>query len=327
MSKKTSRRKFILTSSILPIIGGKLLAQNGEDIPTEIVEEEEENLEDLELKITSYKTSKDMPYGYIVNVKISRLIAGGNIISGIAHSRDLIYVSNLMKNYFTTQKIIETITLYEANGINTTIMRVDKRTIDVLNRYWKDFKGNIQWIAQAKPSKSNLYEDIDIAVDNNAIGVYIQGQISDELVKKGDTKLLGKLVDYIRDKGVIAGIGAHSINVVLSCEKEGIKPDFYMKTFHPLTYWSAKHPEYHDNKWDFDPERTKTVMENVKVPWIAFKVLAGGAIHPKKGFDFAFKNGADFICVGIFDFQVEEDAKIAIHMVKRYKDRMRRWYG
>jgi len=326
MAKKISRRGFIIGTSISPIIAGGLVAQNTEDFPTEVTENEE-TLEDVELNITPYKASKDMPIGKIGNVEISRLIAGGNIISGIAHSRDLIYVSQLMKNYFTLQKVMETLALYEANGINTAILRVDKRTIEIINRYWKDFKGNIQWIAQAKPSKYNLYEDIDVAVDNNAIGVYIQGQIGDEFVKKGDTKLLGRLVDYIRNKGVIAGIGAHSIDVIITCEKEGIVPDFYMKTFHPLTYWSAKHPEYHDNKWDFDPDKTKSVMKDVKVPWIAFKVLAGGAIHPKKGFDFAFKNGADFMCVGIFDFQVEEDAKIAIHMYRRNKERTRPWYG
>lgn len=326
MAKRISRRGFIIGTSVTPLVGRSLIAQNEDELLIE-TPEIEETLEDLEFNITPYKTSRDMPIGKIGNIEISRLIAGGNIISGIAHSRDLIYVSNLMKNYFTLQKVIETLKLYEANGINTAIMRVDKKTIDILTQYWKNHNGRLQWIAQVKPKRSNLYEDIDIAIDNNAVGVYIQGQVGDEFVKKGDTKLLGRLIEYIKNKGVIAGIGAHSIDVITSCEKEGISPDFYMKTFHPLSYWSAKHPEHHDNKWDFDPEKTKNVMRNVKVPWIAFKVLAGGAIHPKTGFDFAFRNGADFICVGIFDFQVEEDAKIAIHMFRRHKERNRPWYG
>ncbi|MCX8063985.1 MAG: hypothetical protein N3G21_02295 [Candidatus Hydrogenedentes bacterium] len=326
MTFKISRRSFICGISGASLIPTSLIAQNNDNFPTEIPESEE-TLEDLELKITPYKTDRDMPIGKIGNVEISRLIAGGNIISGIAHSRDLIYVSKLMRNYFTTQKIIETLKLYEANGINTAIMRVDDRTIDILTRYWRDYKGKIQWIAQAKPKRSNLYEDIDIAIDNNAVGAYIQGQVCDEFVKQKDTKLLGRLVEYIRKKGVISGIGAHSIEVIISCEKEKIYPDFYMKTFHPLTYWSAKHPEYYDNKWDFDPEKTKEVMKNIRIPWIAFKVLAGGALHPKKGFDYAFKHGADFICAGIFDFQVEEDAKIAIHTALKNKERDRTWYG
>jgi len=52
-------------------------------------------------------------------------------------------------------------------------------------------------------------------------------------------------------------------------------------------------------------------MGTVKKPWIAFKVLAAGAFLPKDGFRFAFENGADFICVGMFDFQVVEDVNVA----------------
>src|SRR5690242_17953325 len=49
-----------------------------------------------------------VPMGKIGDVKISRLICGGNLISGYAHSRDLIYVSPLLKHYFSEDKILET---------------------------------------------------------------------------------------------------------------------------------------------------------------------------------------------------------------------------
>jgi hypothetical protein len=63
----------------------------------------------------------------------------------------------------------------------------------------------------------------------------------------------------------------------------------------------------------------------VKVPWIAFKVLAAGAIPPGDGFDFAFDSGADFVCAGMFDFQVELDAELASRAVTKSKNRKRRW--
>src|SRR3974377_2342592 len=46
-----------------------------------------------------------MPMGKIGNVRISRMISGANLIGGFAHSRDLIYVSTLLKHYFTDEKV------------------------------------------------------------------------------------------------------------------------------------------------------------------------------------------------------------------------------
>jgi hypothetical protein len=57
------------------------------------------------------------------------------------------------------------------------------------------------------------------------------------------------------------------------------------------------------------------------------KVLAAGAIHPRDGFRFAFENGADFANVGMFDFQVREDAMLARDIIAdiRSKGRPRPW--
>jgi hypothetical protein len=65
-----------------------------------------------------------------------------------------------------------------------------------------------------------------------------------------------------------------------------------------------------DNYWARKPAETIAFMESLSKPWIAFKVLAAGASHPRQGFRYAFENGADFACVGMFDFQVVEDANI-----------------
>ncbi len=48
-------------------------------------------------------------------------------------------------------------------------------------------------------------------------------------------------------------------------------------------------------------------FKDIDVPLFGFKVLAGGAIQPEDGFRYAFESGSDFICVGMFDFQVVEN--------------------
>jgi hypothetical protein len=66
-------------------------------------------------------------------------------------------------------------------------------------------------------------------------------------------------------------------------------------------------------------------MQDVKVPWIAFKVLAAGAIGAEDGISYAFAAGADFVCLGMFDFQVQEDVELALKAIAKSKSRKRPW--
>lgn len=286
-----------------------------------------------------------VPAGKIKDLEISRLICGGNLISGFAHSRDLIYVSPLINNYFSDEKVIQTLQLCEHCGINTAILRVDKHTLRVLEKYRKR-GGKIQWISQAKITKDDIYSDIDASIDNGADAVYIHGGVCDKFVAGKKSELLYQAVEHIKKRGVIAGIGAHDLRVPMACEKLGLDPDFYMKTLNSGNYWTAGprliedpqwkpdpttivEPEYakstHDNIWATTPEQTIEYMKTVQKPWIGYKVLGAGAIGPKEGFKYAFANGADFICVGMFDFQIVEDANIVNAILKEDLQRERPW--
>ncbi len=283
---------------------------------------------------------KGMPKGKICGVEISRLIVGGNLTSGNAHSRDLLYVSPLLRRYFTDEKIFETWALCEQNGINTAITRLDDQTVRLMGRYWKERGGKIQWVVQIKPARLDLQafkEDTKRAIDSGAVGTYVQGSLADELVREGRTGLIGEALQDMKDRGVIAGIGAHCLEVPVACEKAGFRPDFYMKTLHGRDYWSFNprgerwepfHPisrKSGDNVWCINPEETIEFMRSVTCAWIAFKVLAAGAIHPRDGFKYAFENGADFACVGIFDFQVAEDTRLAADVLSGDLQRRRPW--
>ena len=133
-------------------------------------------------------------------------------------------------------------------------------------------------------------------------------------------------LEEIRSHGKPAGIGAHKIESIKVCVEHGLKPDFWVKTCHSHNYWSAQpNAEWHNNLFDYNPEETIRYMATLQEPWIAFKVLAAGAILPEVGLKYAYTNGADFVCMGMYDFQIVEDVNIALNSLAQAKDRQRRW--
>lgn len=322
MSKEVDRRGFIKTSVLASSAG--VLAS---------LEEKSLLAQGAANAAGPKPAGKEMPTGKIGDLKISRLIIGGNLISGFAHSRDLIYVSSLLNNYFTDEKVLDTLQIAEENGVNTAILREDDRCAKLLDRYWKERGGKLQWIAQCYPKEDDPVGSARKAIDRGAVAVYAHGGIGDSMVEKGRLDVLEKTVALVKQNGLPAGLAGHKLAVPMAVEKAGIGVDFYMKTLHHDEYWSAtpkaERPEQglpdHDNMWATDPTETIAFMKSVKKPWIAYKTLAAGAIHPQKGFEFAFQNGADFICVGMFDYQIVEDVIIARNAISKIKDRPRPW--
>jgi len=262
--------------------------------------------------------NEKVPLAKIGNVTVSRLILGGNLIGGYAHSRDLIYVSELVKAYHTEQKCVETFMIAEECGINSFLG--DWKMGEMMANYWKWTDGKIQLIAQC-PDDMNVVQE---TIDNGAVAIYPNGETCDRLVAEQRYDFLEAFLTKVRDAGLPAGFGAHRIETLRGIIEHGLVPDFWMKTFHPLTYWSARHPQEWDNVFCRKPEETKEFMAERPEPWIAFKTLAAGAITPMEGFQFCLEGGADFICVGMYDFQIVNDVNLYTSMIKNPLNRTRR---
>jgi hypothetical protein len=277
----------------------------------------------------------NMPMGKIGNVQMSRLICGGNLISGFAHSRDLIYVSPLLKQYFTEAKIFETWALSEQHGINTMVINPADQRAAALYKKYREQGGRIQYLAQIVPTKDDLVTPVRVAKETGAVGALLQGNSADSWVRDGEVKLVGEFLKIIKDHGLIAGVAGHALKTMKAVEEAGYAPDFYMKTFHDTTYWSTRRPDQTrevidnraDNYWCMEPKETAAWMSEVRRPWIAYKVLAAGAYHPRAGFRYAFDNGADFVLVGMFDFQIAEDVAITAEIVQGCRNRDREWFA
>jgi hypothetical protein len=243
--------------------------------------------------------------------------------------------------------VLKTWQLCEEHGINTILSDPFEKPSRIMKRYRQERRGKIQWISEVHPPKGyyesrliDLKESVKHVLENEPHAMYIQGGVTDSFVHRGLMDELSEALEAMKRSGLPSGLGAHSIETPKACMVAGIEPDFFMKTFHPDDYWSATpreqriefnvdsdSPDNHDNIWDIKPEVTREVMATFKKPWIAFKVMAAGAVTPERGFRHAFAGGADFICAGMFDFQIAEDAAIVRKVLAESLDRSRPWFA
>jgi hypothetical protein len=163
-------------------------------------------------------------------------------------------------------------------------------------------------------------------LDKGASAAYIQGETNDRLVREGKFDEIAAFVERLKKEKACVGLGAHRLETIKACVEKGIEPDFWVKTIHHDRYWSRMADKSeHDNVYCREPVETPEFMATLKQPWIGFKVLAAGAIRPRDGFRFAFESGADFLCVGMYDFQVVDDVNICMDILGSNINRKRPW--
>jgi hypothetical protein len=271
--------------------------------------------------------AQTLPVGKIgADLNASRVILGGNLVNLFMHSRDLRYVNQLAEHYHSDERVLQTFATAEENGVNTISLSNRVRAMSLLKRHRNEHKGKMQWIVCpiTKPddSMAAYREEVEM-----------HGGMSDSLLAAGRVDLIAKAVEIFKSQNVPGGVGAHDLGVVEACEKANIPNDFYIKTFHHMDYPTAPKPEdmvkpcaevpgYWCKDWKAVAER----MKSVKKTWIAFKIMAAGAIPPKKAFQWAFENGGDHILVGMFDWQIAEDTALAREAIEKAKaSRQRPW--
>ena len=330
MCPKNPERRRMLGQMVLGgagLAGASLLSCEEKVLAARLQEEEKaaevDGVAGATRKFTNWAKLEDLkkkpPKVKMGNLRISRIILGGNLFGGWAHSRDLIYVSDLVTAYHNPDKIHATFQLAEACGVNAFLSHYSHYAM--IKRYW-DAGGDMHFFADCRTP-----EETKISMDQGASACYLNGETTDAFVAADKFDVLEAHLEQVRKEGLAAGLGAHRLITVQRAMERGLSPDFWMKTFHHTNYWSAKPKEEHDNIFCREPDETREYMKTMPLPWIAFKTLAAGAIHPNEGFRYAYEGGADIICVGMYDFQMVDDINIAVGILdnKDSLKRERRW--
>jgi hypothetical protein len=237
----------------------------------------------------------------IGNLKVSRLVLGGNPLSGISHQGSKMDAA--MKHYFTTQKIKNLLRQAETLGINTLVARADNHIIRTLMEYW-DEGGTIQWIAQTCPEYGGIEVGVQHAIHGGAKACYIHGGQMDFLKANNKLDDVPAAIARIKEAGLLAGIAGHTPGVFEWAELH-LQLDFYM-----CSYYNPSSRDQHAQHVSDAPEWFKTkdrdimagIIRHIGKPAIHYKVMAGGRNQPQEAFAFVARHmrANDVVCVGVY---------------------------
>ena len=271
-----------------------------------------------------------LPTVRIGDKDVTRLICGGNPISGISHFTNEMDWD--MLRYYTMPRLQQLLDECWRQGINTFQTRGDRHTMRMYLEH-RENGGRMQWIAQTASEFSDIYANIDQICDYEPIAIYHHGTDTDNSWHAGKIDRVADYLKAIHDRGLPAGIGTHIPEVVMYAEEHGWETDFYMTCFYDLARSYKSAPAVDRDAYakeafpDDDPDRMTATMRQIAKPCLGFKIMAanrkcGTPESVRAAFEYAFANikPTDAVVVGIFpkySNQVEENARSVGEILER----------
>ncbi len=253
------------------------------------------------------ETARPMPAIKLGNLEVSRLLLGTNPFFGFAHKPG--EIGGRMKEYYTDEKIMETLDLAAAQGITAVVGPPYERWQKLFKTYL-DRGGKLRiWISQPDRPPEKIPAEIEESVKAGAKAVYIQGHKVEAMYEKDTFEVVRGWVELIRKLGVPAGIGSHRTDCHLEAQKRKFPVDFYFQCMFNVAHGDSFEKD--------DPKKAAEVIRQLEKPVVAYKILGAGRVQARDGFEFAFRNirPKDGVCVGVFTKddpdQVKENADLA----------------
>jgi len=237
----------------------------------------------------------------IGQLRVSRLLIGGNPFSGISHQspqRD-----REMSDYYTVARIKETLEQAERLGINTFLGRADRHIMRTLQEYWNE-GGAVQWLAQSTPELSSIARSIDGAIAGGASAVYLHGGQMDNLLAQNHLDEVAPAIARIRAAGLPAGIAGHQ-PAVFHWAEQNLDVDFYMCSYYNPSNRASNAEHVGTSHERFAPDDRESMVETIKglrKPVIHYKIFAAGRNEPQDAFTYVARRlrPTDAVCIGVF---------------------------
>jgi len=262
----------------------------------------------------------EMPTIQLGEYEVSKLIIGGNPISGNSHFSE--EMNQKMVDYCSEENILNLLKICEDNGINTWQARGDRHIMRLLH-YYRLKGGKINWIAQTASELADIPSNIKELAASGVIAVYHHGSKTDEYWENGQIDKVNEMLKVIRDTGVLVGMGSHIPEALEYAEEKGWDIDFYMASFYDVNKKRSRsdyrigefiNEHYFD---DEDKDRMCRFIRQTDKVCLAFKILAASRKckseeTKKNAFEYALRNikEKDAVVVGMYlPYQLPENSR------------------
>ena len=254
---------------------------------------------------------------------VSRVICGGNPITGFSHLNDALDIE--MKKYYTVANVHKLLAECENNGINTVQFRGDRFYLRIMLEHF-EAGGKMQWICQTASEMRDLKANVREIKAHNPIAIYFHGTEMDNLYHAGKIEQARDIIKFAKDNGMLVGAGSHMPEVIEKMEEERWETDFYMCCLYnlarkPKTEQATKTKNEEECFEEGDPDIMTEVIRKVKKPCLAFKIFGAGRkcgtpVVVKERIEYAFKKikPIDAIVLGMFQKhknQIKENTDFA----------------
>jgi hypothetical protein len=284
--------------------------------------------EDSALGQEAEPIAKKMPTVPFGPHRISRLVLGSNPIRGTTHT--LPRQMNLaLQEFYTVHRAVQLLRRCEQVGINYFQTEPHPVVTEALKRY-RDMGGKLQFMATVTGAMKRDPQPTEDLFAAGPTSTNIMGETVDGAYRRGRMEEIHDMLKGLHDRGLFAGIGSHSPEVVEYIEDKGWETDFYVLCAYNLRRsqeeWQRLLGEDLPTGEIYlsgDPARACATVRQIDKPCILFKILAAGRLigrgREEKAFQFILDNikPTDAVDVGM-SIMVADEPKLNAELTVKY---------
>jgi hypothetical protein len=231
------------------------------------------------------------------------MVVGSNPILGYSYLGQ--HTDQHMREYFTPERTVEFLQRCEREGITCHQFSTPDRRVESL-RVLREKGTKMQFIClhSGRPKVKEVVEGTE------PIAMVHHGGVTDRFLAENR---FGEVHDYVKaahDCGVLAGVSAHNPDCIKRIADEGWEVDFFMTCMYFVTGHKSDHLPTLELSYPFyrdDPLVMTKVVQQVKQPCLAFKILGAGrrcgdqnAVREAFQFVFSHIKPSDGVIVGMY---------------------------